>query len=83
MQRTVAEIIYMEFFGSRTYLENPKFEHDKVYRCMVSGFPIYKAVKGSALVSRSQDLDIAVPAFSLDNCPAFIWFDNVTRSYWG
>lgn len=80
MQRTVAEILYIQSFGNYTSLENPNFEYDKVYGCMVSGFPIYRLGIGGALGSRSQDLEIAVPVYCRYNC---IWFENVTRSYWG
>lgn len=82
MQRTVAEILHRELFGKSTSLENPNFEYDKVYGCVVSGFPIHKVCISSALISRSQNLDTVVPAFSLDIYHAFIWFENVTRSYW-
>ena len=82
MQKTVAEIVHMKSFRVENSLENPNFEYDKVYGCIVSGFPIYKLGVSNALGSRSRDYKVAVPTFSLWNY-AFIWFDNVTRSYWG
>ena len=82
MQKTVAEILHIKSFGGNTSLENPNFEYNEIYGCMVSGFPVYNICVSGALISRSQNLDIAVPVVSIDNCPAFIWFENVTRSYW-
>lgn len=87
MQKTVVEVLHIKSFGGNTSLENPNFEYDKTYGCMVSGFPIHElaiggALTSRALTSRSQNLEIAVPVVSLENFPAFIWFENVTRSYW-
>lgn len=82
MQKTIVEIIHIELFGNFTFLENPNFKYDKVYGQSVSGFPIYKLDIGGALMSRRHDYSVTVPMRSLDNHPAFIWFENATRSYW-
>ena len=83
MQRAVAEILYIQSFGNYTSLENPNFEYDKVYGCVVSGFPIHKLGVSGVLVSRSKDHEVVIPVIVLNSYHVLIWFENITRSYWG